>query len=711
MGMPGGSAGDWKIDLGSLLSQRAARRPVLKAGGVLAGVAALSGGLVALAPQASAAAHPGMLHTEADFSRMRDKVLAGEQPWKGSWDLLVASRNSQTDWGPRAVSVINRGTSPDNCSLLYNDAAAAYQNALRWKISGDVAHAAKAAEILTAWGSTLTAVTGNADRFLAAGLYGYQLANAAEIMRTYSGWATADFATFKTMMLNVFYPMNHDFLVRHNDAHVENYWANWDLCNMASLLSIGILCDDQAKIDEAVAYFKTGAGQGSIGHAVPVLHSPTLGQWQESGRDQEHALMGVGLMASVCEMAWNQGIDLYGYSESRFLAGAEYIARYNNMKDVPFAFYSWRSGQGTANTHGVVSNAGRGATRSIWDTVIGHYAHRLGLHIPETEEKAAASRPDGGPAYGMHASKFDHLGFTTLTHYRGPVATRIPAGVYLLVARHSDKAMTARGNGTANSTVIEQQTVSEPFFTNSQQWSVDGVGLGQHRILGAFSGRAVDISGVSTANGAKVQLWDDWGGTNQRFTFTATGSGYFRVTPVHSGKCIAIGGASTADGAAAIQWDFAGGGEQQWTLSAVSTVRRLRLSSTTNQYLRHSGFRARVAVDPYPAQDSEFRVVTGLAGLTGISLESINFPGRYLRVRTNGEVWIEQTDGTSAFADSATFRRVPGLSDGSKYSYRMWTDSTRYLVHQSGLVNAAVASDPAVQTDATFAEVPASPGF
>ena len=39
----------------------------------------------------------------------------------------------------------------------------------------------------------------------------------------------------------------------------------------------------------------------------------------------------------------------------------------------------------------------------------------------------------------------------------------------------------------------------------------------------------------------------------------------------------------------------------------------------------------------------------------------------------------------------------------------MWTDSTRYLVLQSGVINAAPASDPALHAAATFAEVPASP--
>jgi len=659
-----------------------------------------------------AAVHPGMLHTEADFTRMAQKVAANEQPWKGSYDLLVASSNSQSTWGPRAVGTINRGTSPDNCSLLYNDAAAAYQNALRWKVTGNVAHANKAVEILNAWGYTLTGITGNADRFLAAGIYGYQMANAAEIMRTYSGWAPADFNQFKSMMLSVFYPMNNDFLMNHNTANIQNYWANWDLCNMASVLSIGILCDDQGKIDQAVNYFKTGGGNGAINNAVPILHSPTLGQWQEAGRDQEHTLMGIGLMASICEMAWNQGIDLYGYNNNRFMAGAEYVARYNNLKSVPFAYYSWRSGTGggTANTHSAISG-GAGITRTIWDTVVGHYSHRLGIYLPEVEEKAAATRPDGGPQYGNHGSKFDHLGFTTLTHYRGPIATSLPAGVYQISARHSGKALTVYNNGTANGANIEQNTIADANISDKQNWTVSGLGSGQYRILGAFSGKALDVAGISTANGANMHIWDFLNGNNQKFTLSSTDSGYYRFTPVHSGKAVDVNAASTADGANVIQWQYTGATNQQWKFTATTTVRRLRLSTTTNQYVRHSGFRAYIATDPFPAQDSEFRVVTGLAGLTGVSFESINFPGRYLRVRADGTVWAETSDGTSAFNDSASFRRVTGLSDTTKYSYRMWTDSTRYLTNVSGAINATAPADSAAQANATFAEVFPAPGY
>jgi hypothetical protein len=228
------------------------------------------------------------------------------------------------------------------------------------------AHGDKARDILNAWSATLTTVTGNADRFLAAGIYGYQFANAAELMRGYSGF---DLERFKTMMLNVFYPLNNQFLNSHNDACITNYWANWDLCTMNSVLAIGILCDDAAKYDQAVNYFKNGAGNGSINHAVPFVYdSEGLAQWQESGRDQGHTMMGMGQMGAFCEMAWSQGEDLYGYGDNRFMKAAQYVAKYNLGQDVPFTRYTWGSGQNCAQqAHTVISANSRGQVRPVWD--------------------------------------------------------------------------------------------------------------------------------------------------------------------------------------------------------------------------------------------------------------------------------------------------------------------------------------------------------
>lgn len=205
---------------------------------------------------------------------------------------------------------IIRGGTGENYGILYNDIHAAYQNALRWKTSGDSTHGDAARDILNAWSGRLKTIGGTTDRFLAAGLYGYQFANVGEIMRGYPGF---DLARFAAMMLKVFYPVNNEFLRDHNGACITHYWANWDLCSMNSVLAIGVLCDDRAKFDQAVTYFKTGAGQGSLGHAIPFLHPDGLAQYQESGRDQGHSTLGIGLLGSFCEMAWNQGFDQLGF--------------------------------------------------------------------------------------------------------------------------------------------------------------------------------------------------------------------------------------------------------------------------------------------------------------------------------------------------------------------------------------------------------------
>jgi hypothetical protein len=359
--------------------------------------------------------HPGALHTQADFDRMAAKVKAGAQPWKAGWDRLVANPHAQSGYQPRPVATVVRGGTGQNYALLFKDAAAAYQNALRWKVAGTEEHGDKARDILNAWSATLTALAGNADRFLLAGLQGWQLANAGEIMRGYPGFAQERFAA---MLTGVFYPMNNQFLTKHNDACITNYWANWDLCNMASVLAIGIFCDDQAKIDQAVAYFKTGAGNGSIMHAVPFLHPDGLAQWQESGRDQGHTLMGMGQLGAFCQMAWNQGHDLFGYADNRFMRAAEYVARYNLGQQVPFTTYRWGTGQNCApREQTVVSEAGRGINTPVWALLYNHYGVRKGLRVPNIEAYARRVGPEGGGGdYGPNSGGYDALGFGTLAY-------------------------------------------------------------------------------------------------------------------------------------------------------------------------------------------------------------------------------------------------------------------------------------------------------
>ena len=520
--------------------------------------------------------HPGLLHTEADFARMRDKVNASAQPWKGSWDILVANGRSQLSWAARPVDTVRRGGDRQNYGQLMNDIAAAYQTALRWKITGDVAYANKSIEIMNAWSSTLQFVTGNADRFLAAGIYGYQFANAAEIMRTYSGWAAADFDRFRNMLLTKFYPLSDDFLVNHNGACITNYWANWDLCNMAFILSLGVLCDRRDLYNRAIDYYKNGAGNGSITHAVWYLHSSTLGQWQESGRDQGHCTLGIGLMGAFCEMAWNQGDDMYGYDNNRFMKGAEYVAKYNIGDSVPYVTYNWGTGQNcAASSQTVISSNSRGNIRPVWEMVYNHYANRMGLSVPAMSAYATIHRPEGGGGnYGTASGGFDQLGFGSLTFTRDPLPAGSPAnGTYMIFARHSGKAMDVINNATANGSNVRQWTAND---CPCQRWTLTNTGSGQYSIVGVGSGKNLDVNGVSTADGANIQIWQSTNAANQRFTFTSTGGGFYRITPVHSGKAVDVNAAGMNDGANIQQWTYNSAKNQQWQFIPVSSTSSAR---------------------------------------------------------------------------------------------------------------------------------------
>ncbi|HKX42952.1 MAG TPA: LamG-like jellyroll fold domain-containing protein [Burkholderiaceae bacterium] len=404
--------------------------------------------------------HPGLMHTEADFARMREKANAGVQPWKAGWDALTSSSRAGLWSVPNPLETVIRGGDGENFRTMVEDLERTYQYAVRWKVSQDTAYADQAVKFLNAWSSTMKTLSGNSDRFLAAGIYGYQWANAAEIMRTYSGWKAEDFAAFQNLLLTVFYPMSHDFLVNHNGANITNYWANWDLCAISCVLAVGVLCDRADIYDEAIAYYKSGRGNGAAAHNVYYLHPGHLGQWQESGRDQGHATLGMALTGLLCEMAWNQGEDLYGYSNNRFLAGAEYVAK-SNLQDangdyytLPFSTYANRQGLFTA-----VSTAGRPNLRPCWEVIYNHYVNRKGLAAPFVATFAAQLRPERSEWGG------DQPSFGTLTFSRDAIAAGTPPSGLTAYPTAGQVLLSWWGSAYATSYQVKRGTsASGPFM-------------------------------------------------------------------------------------------------------------------------------------------------------------------------------------------------------------------------------------------------------
>lgn len=273
-------------------------------------------------------AHPGALHSFTDIERIRLRVKNKDEPWYTAYDHLSTRTLAQVTWKATPQTVLVRGR-PDpstnltqNYGYAYRDAHSAYQLTLRWLITNNNTFADAAVKILNAWGTTLKSIDGNEDRFLGAGLYGYQFANAAELLRIYPGWRKEDRSAFSKMLRAVFAPNNYLFLTEHN-GKPDFYYANWDLCNIASLMAIGIYSDNSTMYNWAVNLFLNGLPDHSIvvNGALPYLsianfteegRKKTLMEIQESGRDQGHATLCTALLGVIGQQGKNQGVDLYG---------------------------------------------------------------------------------------------------------------------------------------------------------------------------------------------------------------------------------------------------------------------------------------------------------------------------------------------------------------------------------------------------------------
>ncbi|MGJ7529762.1 LamG-like jellyroll fold domain-containing protein [Variovorax sp. GB1P17] len=411
--------------------------------------------------------HPGLLHNEQDLLRMRTKVEAQAQPWLSGWLQLTSGDYASLSRKPNPQETVVRGGSGQNFGTMVFDMLTTYELAVRWRASGDSAYADLAVQFLDQWSSTMKTLTGDADRFIAAGLYGYQWANAAEIMRTYKGWSAEGIASFQALLKGVFYPLCHSFLTDHNGTDtsnrtVTNYWGSWDLLTVCGVMAIGVFCDDLALYDEAISYFKRGLGNGSAPHMVYQLHRGHLGQWQESGRDQGHSTLGIACLASACEMAWKQGDDLYGYWNNRALSGAEYVAASNLQDDasgaypdLPFAVYANIQGTFTA-----ISASGRPLLRPCWEILYNHYVNRKGLSAPYVSAIAARMRPEKRDTGG------DEPSFGTLTATLDPLAAgAAPSG---LTARIVQGTVELDWWGSFDATAYEVQRAGSacgPFTT------------------------------------------------------------------------------------------------------------------------------------------------------------------------------------------------------------------------------------------------------
>jgi hypothetical protein len=362
----------------------------------------------------AAFAHPGMLQSAGDLHRMREGILSRKQPLYSGFEKLRDDPHSQLTYQPAGASE-EVGRNPNvRFGMFDSDCNAAYQCALMGHITGDPAYFHLCARIVDDWATTLKRITG-ADAVLCAGLGGFKIANAAELLRrSPAGWPLENAERFGRMLREVVLPVLLNFAPFAN--------GNWDTAALKTMMAIAIYTDDRELFERALVYYNHGCGDGSIANYIYAN-----GQCQESGRDQQHTQLGLAHMGDCCEMAWHQGLDLYGVLENRLLLGFEYTARYILGEGVPFTPDEDRTGK---YKHSVI--APRSALRNNFEQVYNHYTKRRGLQAQWTAKAAEKVRPEGP---GFQA---DATGFGTLLYTRdaGPdtseaAAIASVAGIYI----------------------------------------------------------------------------------------------------------------------------------------------------------------------------------------------------------------------------------------------------------------------------------------
>ena len=397
--------------------------------------------------------HPGGLHTQVDFNRVKAQLAAGNETVMAAYNILRNAAYAQPDVATWPVETIVRGGGVgENYINAARGATMAYQNALRWKIEDNENCAAAAVRILMQWANTTKNISGDSNYALAAGIYGYQFAQAAELVRDYEGWSSDDFLKFKQWMLSVWYPKSIGFL-RNRNGSWENvgawwrapghYWSNWGLCNALCIISIGILCDDVFIYNQGMSYYKydqvgtfvnprvdnpiLGDGLNEfLGNLVVTTSESALetgaygqlGQMQESGRDTGHPAMALGLAVDIAKVGWNQGDDLFSYMNHRLAAGIEYVAaQTQSIGGLPWTDFHYYS-KGYAYTD-PRSEIHMGPCmpveiRRYWGNVIGVYEGIKGVTMPFSETSYTNMGIDGGGETIGHSSGYDHLGYTVL---------------------------------------------------------------------------------------------------------------------------------------------------------------------------------------------------------------------------------------------------------------------------------------------------------
>lgn len=137
---------------------------------------------------------------------------------------------------------------------------------------------------------------------------------------------------------------------------------------------------------------------------------------------------------------------------------------------------------------------------------------------------------------------------------------------YKIVAKHSSKVLAVVGSAQAGAK-IQQNSVAGLV----NEWKLVSTNNGFYHITEPRSGLAMKVVG-GTQDGTNVILSTPTQGVDDDWCFMPLGNSLYEIRNRETGKCIDVSGISMADGALIHQWGYLGGDNQKFSMVSPSTA-------------------------------------------------------------------------------------------------------------------------------------------
>ncbi|ALL12407.1 hypothetical protein AQ619_03000 [Caulobacter henricii] len=268
----------------------------------------------------------------------------------------------------------------DQAALSEADAVNAYANALAWRLTGNKTYFRQASGVLSNL-AHFQGFTGGTDQDkLHAGWVGVLYGEAAEIMRSSADFRHEDITALQLMFRRAFYPQ----------LMTPSSWnGNVDLTQINALMTLAVFNDDEVafklgleRLDARLATYIHVKSEPDIapivgdgGNLQSFWFNPVEwvdGLTQETCRDNgHHAQFGMASALNAAEIAWNQGVDVYGKHEARLVPAMELLAKQLLTGDMQGVCRQSKSSTTLFNT---------------FEVGFHHYHHRMGLPLPNSEK-------------------------------------------------------------------------------------------------------------------------------------------------------------------------------------------------------------------------------------------------------------------------------------------------------------------------------------